>query len=139
MNKSEQINTDFITAMKERNTIKKTFLGLLKSEIKNNEGRGIEASDVNVTKVVVKMNKSLKEVLDAGNKDAIIEMEWLLPYMPKAMSIEKIREEVQILIDGGAKNIGMVMGQFNKKFASSEEKADNNEVKNAAQELMSIN
>ena len=133
MKLTEQINADFMTAYKEGNTEKKTFLGLLKSEVKSDEGRGIEATDENVTKVIVKMNKSLKESRDAGDVNASTEMEWLNPYLPQLMSYDDILNEVKTIVNDGADNLGMVMKEFNIKFKG---KADNNEVRQAAMQIL---
>lgn len=133
MTLNEQINADFITAFKEGNKEKKTFLSIIKSEIKNNEGRGILPTDDNVTSVIIKMNKSLNEVLKAGDINASIEIEWLTPYLPKLMSDSEITNEVQILVNNGANNIGSIMGQFNKKFQG---KADNSKVKLIAEQIL---
>jgi uncharacterized protein YqeY len=61
MNNLEQrINDDFMTAMKSRKTKLKTLLGVIKGEIQNECGRGIEITDEVVVGILRKMEKSLK-------------------------------------------------------------------------------
>jgi uncharacterized protein YqeY len=129
----ERINVDFITAFKAGETEKKNFLGLIKSEIKANEGRGISPTDENVIKVLNKMNKSLVESLAMGSIEAESEIKILNGYLPKLMSEDEIKREVENIISEGASNIGMVMGAFNKKFSG---KADNKMVSKIAGQLL---
>lgn len=128
-----KINTDFISAFKSGETDKKNFLGLIKSEVKANEGRGISPTDENVLKVLNKMNKSLKESLSSGNEEAKNEIEIISSYLPELMTEDEIKKEVDIIISEGASNIGMVMGAFNKKFSG---KADNKLVSKIAKQLL---
>lgn len=122
-----------MTAFKSGETSKKNFLGLIKSEIKANEGRGISPTDENVLKVLNKMNKSLIETLASGNTEAEDEIKILSEYLPKLMSEDDIKIEVESIISDGASNIGMVMGAFNKKFSG---KADNKLVSKIAGQLL---
>jgi uncharacterized protein len=133
MNLIERISADFMTAFKSGETDKKNFLGLIKSEIKANEGRGISPTDENVIKVLNKMNKSLIETLASGNTEAEDEINILSEYLPKLMSEDEIKIEVESIISEGASNIGMVMGAFNKKFSG---KADNKLVSKIAGQLL---
>ena len=122
-----------MTAFKSGETDKKNFLGLIKSEIKANEARGISPTDENVIKVLNKMNKSLMEALASGNTEAEDEINILSEYLPKLMSEDEIKIEVESIISEGASNIGMVMGAFNKKFSG---KADNKLVSKIAGQLL---
>jgi uncharacterized protein YqeY len=117
MTLKEKINKDFIKAFKEKDTITKNLLSVIKSEIQTLEKGKNSSNDLNdeeVTRVLNKLVKSLKETIsisdDEKSKNELVIVE---SYLPKQMSQEEITEKVQSLIDSGAKN----MGDFMKSFA----------------------
>lgn len=55
----EKINTDFITAFKNKDINQKNFLGFLKSEIQNEKGRGTTINDNNIRTILRKIEKNL--------------------------------------------------------------------------------
>lgn len=132
-NLKEKLNSDFMTAFKNKEMEKKNFLGVVKGEIQNAEGRGIESTDENVLMILKKVEKSLKESANSGDEEAKFQLDVLKDYLPKLMSVDEIRKEVEIIVQEGAKNLGMVMGAFNKKFKG---KADNNEVRKVTEEIL---
>jgi len=117
MTLKEKINKDFIKAFKEKDTVTKNLLSVIKSEIQTLEKGKNSSNDLNdeeVTRVLNKLVKSLKETIsisdDEKSKNELVIVE---SYLPKQMSQEEITEKVQSLIDSGAKN----MGDFMKAFA----------------------
>lgn len=120
MKTQDRINKDFMIALKGGERDKKTFLGLVRTEIILNEGRGIEATDENVIKVLKKLAKSIKENIDNGDQDAEQELKWLSPYLPKLMSESEIQKELHLFLStcpADKMNIGYIMGHFNKNFS----------------------
>lgn len=120
-----QINKDFLEARKNNDNTKKTFLSVLKGEIELAKSRG-NFDENSVNQIIKKMEKSLLNAINNGDKSAKIELEYLKPYLPKMMSKDDITIIVKELIQNGANNIGMVMKEFNTKYKG---KADNNIVK----------
>ena len=132
-NLKEKINQDFMIAFKNKEMEKKNFLGVIKGEIQNAEGRGVESNDENVMSILKKVEKSLKESIKSGDVESEFQLNILNEYLPKLMSSEDVKKEVELIVQEGAKNIGMVMGYFNKKFQG---KADNSEVRKFAEEIL---
>jgi uncharacterized protein YqeY len=129
----ERINEDFMSAFKNKEMDKKNFLGVIKGDIQNEEGRGIEPTDENVLKILKKTEKSLKESIKKGDESAKAELEILKTYLPELMSEEKIKEIVSSLVGEGKNNIGLIMKEFNTNYKG---KADNSIVKEVALELL---
>jgi uncharacterized protein YqeY len=132
-NLKEKINQDFMIAFKNKEMEKKNFLGVIKGEIQNAEGRGIKSTDENVMSILKKVEKSLKESIKSGDVESAMQLEILNDYLPSLMSSEEVKKEIELIIKEGSTNIGMVMGAFNKKFKG---KADNSEVRKFAEELL---
>ena len=112
MSLKERINTDFITAFKAKDMERKNFLGVVKGEIQNEEGRGTVTTDETVITILRKMEKSLKQT---NTPESISELEYMEPYLPQLMSEEQIRQIVAGYISSGYKNPGAIMGTFNKE------------------------
>jgi len=128
MNLKEQINADFITAFKAKEMEKKNFLGLLKGEIQNEEGRGTTTTDETVMIILRKMEKSLKQT---NTEESMGELKYLEPYLPQLMSEDQIRVIVLAYKAAGLTNVGQIMGQFNKEHKGL---ADNKLVSNIVAE-----
>jgi len=128
MSLKEKINTDFITAFKAKEMEKKDFLGLLKGEIQNEQGRGTVITDETVMFILRKMEKSLKQT---NTEQALVELKYLETYLPKLMSEGQIREIVLGYKASGLNNVGQIMGQFNKEYKNL---ADNKLVSSIASE-----
>ena len=111
-------------AYKAKDMTKKNFLGVLKGAIQTQEGKSIESTDENVLKVIKSMEKGVNETIvdrktegmDVSEQEA--ELSYLKPYIPTPMSEDVIREKVRlIIIEAPNKNIGTLMGMFNKQNA----------------------
>jgi uncharacterized protein YqeY len=113
MNLKEQINADFLEAFKAKDMEKKNFLGLLKSEIQNEEGRGTVTTNETVMGILRKMEKSLKQ---ANTEQNLTELEYMEPYLPKLMSEDKIRTIILEYKSEGFNNVGQIMGRFNREY-----------------------
>jgi uncharacterized protein YqeY len=109
----ERINADFIEAFKAKDMAKKTFLGILKGEIQNEEGRGTVSTDESVLTIIKKMEKSLKTT---NTPESLVELEYIKPYLPVLMDEGKIREIVNGYKATGLTNAGQIMGQFSKEY-----------------------
>ena len=114
----EQINADYMTAFKERDTVKKNLLSVIKGEIQTLEKNLGLASlpDVDVIKILNKVAKSLREVLITDNakiiSDVRIELDIIEAYLPKQMSDDEIRNKINELINDGAGNVAEIMRAF---------------------------
>lgn len=114
----EQINADYMTAFKERDTVKKNLLSVIKGEIQTLEKNLGLASlpDAEVIKILNKVAKSLREVLITDNakviSDVRIELDIIEAYLPKQMSDDEIRNKINELINGGAGNVAEIMRAF---------------------------
>jgi uncharacterized protein YqeY len=113
MTLKEQINADFMTAFKNKEMGKKTFLGIIKGEIQNNESRQIESTDENVMTVLKKMEKSLKLT---NTPESMAELEFIKPYLPTLLSEEQIISIIREMKENGLTNVGQIMGEFNKNY-----------------------
>lgn len=110
----EKINVDFIEAFKAKDTARKNFLGLLKSEIQNEETRpNAVSNDGNTLSILRRMEKSLKQT---NNEEALVELKYLEPYLPQLMGEEQIREIISGYKDSGVTNSGQIMGLFSKEY-----------------------
>lgn len=131
MKLKEKINADFIEAFKAKNMAKKTFLGILKGEIQNEEGRGTVTTDESVLVIVKKMEKSLKTT---NTPESLVELGFLESYLPTLMGEDKIREILTEYKNNGLSNVGQMMGEFNKSFKGL---ADNKLVSEIVKEVLS--
>ena len=61
MSLREQINVEFMTAFKNKEMEKKNFLGVVKGEIQNEEGRGVKVTDEVVISILKKMEGSIQK------------------------------------------------------------------------------
>lgn len=130
----QQINIDFTDAYKNKDNVIKSALSFLKAKIieaeKNN--KNIELNDSEVLKVIlssIKQRKdSIKQFNDANRLDLVekeqLELDVLSRYLPKQMDIVELKEKAietinSIVIDPNNKNknVGIVMGQLNKKYS----------------------
>lgn len=114
----DQINKDYMTAFKERDTVKKNLLSVIKGEIQTQEkNQGCEnMSDEEVTKILNKMAKSLREVFVTDNSqvltDVRIELDIIEAYLPKQMSREEISLKLEELYGSGVTQMGDIMKAF---------------------------
>ena len=119
MKLKEKINTDYLTAFKAKDTLVKNLLSVVKGEIQTIE-KNISKSDLSdeeVTKILNKSLKSLKETLtsttDVDKLNSVNrEIEVINSYLPKLLSIEEIQSKIDALVASGVKNIGLIMKEF---------------------------
>jgi uncharacterized protein YqeY len=127
----ERINADFIKAFKEKDFARKDFLGLLKSEIQNEETRpNAVSSDANTLLILRRMEKALKQT---DSPESLVELQYMEPYLPQLMSEDQIREIVNGYKANGLNNAGQIMGQFNKEHKGL---ADNRVVSEIVKEVL---
>ena len=129
MSLKEQLFADLKTAMKEKDTLKKDTVQLIRSGILQYEkDNKVELDDEGVLDIITKQLKSrrdsLPDYVKSGREDLIEklnkEIEILLGYLPEQLSedeIQKIVEEA-IAATGAAsvKEMGKVMGIVNPKL-----------------------
>ena len=130
-NLKDMVSKDFMEAFKARDMDKKNFLGVVRGEIQLQEGRGIDATDENVLKVLKKIEKSLKQT---NTEESFRELSYIYPYMPKQMDEEEIRNIIIKYTSEGHNNIGQIMGKFNKEHGG---KADNKIVSEVVRSIVS--
>jgi uncharacterized protein YqeY len=127
----ERINADFIKAFKEQDFPRKNFLGLLKSEIQNEETRpNAVSSDENTLLILRRMEKALKQT---DSPESLVELQYMEPYLPQLMSEDQIREIVNGYKANGLNNAGQIMGQFSKEHKGL---ADNRVVSEIVKEVL---
>ena len=126
----ERINADFMFAFKNKETEKKNFLGVVKGEIQNEEGRTGLVTDEVVVAILRKMEKSLTQT---NTTDSLKELEYIKPYLPVQMEPDRIREIVSNYKLNGLMNVGQIMGEFNKSFKGQ---ADNKVVSEIVKEVL---
>jgi uncharacterized protein YqeY len=110
----EQINKDYMTAFKNKDVVSKNLLSVIKGEIQTLEkNTNVEnLSDEEVTKILNKSVKSLKEMILSGSEQAKTELSILESYLPKQMSREEVTQKVTELLNSGVTQIGAVMKEF---------------------------
>jgi len=115
MTLKERISEDYMTAFKAKDSLVKNLLSVIKGEIQTSEkSMGIEnMSDEDVTKILNKTVKSLKETLLASDSvDTKLELEVIEAYLPTQMSKDEILRKVTDLKVAGITNIGEIMKEF---------------------------
>lgn len=115
MTLKEQINADFMTAFKGKNAIAKGILSVVKGEIQTIEKNvgSDNLSDVEVTKILTKTVKSLKETISMANDEkSKVELSVIECYLPKQMSKEEVTQKVTELVNSGITQIGAIMKEF---------------------------
>lgn len=117
MNLKNQINSDYITAFKSKDAVKKSILSVVKGEIQTQEKNAnvADLSDSDVLRILTKVVKSLNEtIFQANDQESKLQLEVVSNYMPKQMSEKDIRDKLASLIQNGAMNIGDIMKSFAK-------------------------
>jgi uncharacterized protein YqeY len=115
MTLKEKINADYMTAFKSKDAVSKKLLSVIKGEIQTIEKNvGVDSlSDEEVTKILNKTVKSLKETLQAfDSTDVRLELEIVEAYLPKQLSKDEIISKVTELKVAGITNIGQIMKEF---------------------------
>ena len=137
----EQISADFLVAYKEKDMVKKNFLGVVKGAIDTNAGKGLQPTDENVLKVIKSIEKGVNETIENLKKEGLDtsvqekELSYLKPYQPTLMSEDELRSLAKdIVAKAEHKNIGFLMGTFNKE--NHGKAFDNRTVNNIFKELI---
>jgi len=114
MTLKDKINADYMTAFKAKDSVVKNLLSVIKGEIQTSEkNNGIDMSDEDVTKILNKTVKSLKETLNVyDSEDTKRELEIVESYLPKQLSKDEIVAKVTDLKNTGVTNIGQIMKEF---------------------------
>ena len=115
MTLKEQINADFMTAFKGKNAIAKGILSVVKGEIQTIEKNvgSDNLSDAEVTKILTKTVKSLKETITLTNDEkSKVELSVIEVYLPTQMSKEEVTAKVTELVSSGITQIGAIMKEF---------------------------
>lgn len=115
MTLKEKIYADYMTAFKAKDAVAKKLLSVIKGEIQTIEKNvGVDSlSDEDVTKILNKTQKSLKETLQASNTlDTRLELEIVESYLPKQLTRDEIVTKVTELKIAGITNIGQIMKEF---------------------------
>ncbi len=121
----EQLKKDNMIAMKERDTIKRSILGIViaKSQLVITEKRAKneEITDGDILNIINKTVKELDEEIEAfksaGREEKVDELlkqrEIIKVYLPKMLSEEEIRNEINNLSD---KSMPSIMKHFKENF-----------------------
>ena len=120
-----RLQHDLNTARKAQDKGQVTLLGTIISEVKNREielKRDLTDDDViEVIRRGIKKRRESIEMYDKGARPDLAaternEVDALGKYMPAAVSDSDIRAAVRAAIDGGATNVGAVMGKVMSQF-----------------------
>jgi uncharacterized protein len=118
MTLKEKINKDYLEAFKAKNTVAKNLLSVIKGEIQTIEkNTGVaNLSDEDVTKILNKSVKSLKETLNSVSGEKVesiqFELNIIESYLPTQLSVEEIQSKIDALVASGVKNMGQIMKEF---------------------------
>ena len=114
MTLKQKISTDYMTAFKAKDVVAKNLLSVIKGEIQTLEkNTGVDSlSDEEVTKILNKTVKSLKETIEKGGDVAKLELAIIEDYLPKQLSKDEIVAKVTELKLAGITNIGQIMKEF---------------------------
>lgn len=121
----ETINADFITAMKNKEQVKKNLLSVIRGEIQTmekNMGGNTVILDNDITNILNKIAKSLRESIKTTPTDELNEELTIVEsYLPKQMTQEEITIIVKQLIEEKDLNIAEVMRHFGNLPADRKE------------------
>ena len=145
---TEQINKDYIQAMKAKDTLRSSTLSFLRAQIKNvmidKKAEELEDSDViAVIKKQVKQRQDSIEQYEKGERGDLAEKEKnemaiLQEYLPEEMSEEELKPIIKETIDevqaSSMKDMGNVMKAVIPKV---EGRADNKMVSNLVRQALS--
>jgi len=120
-----KLEEDIKTAMKAREKEKLVTLRGISAALKQVEvDSRKELTDDDVLTIINKELKKRRDSIgfakDAGREDLVdqgeAEIKIIQAYVGEEISEEKLKELIQELVDGGANNIGAVMGGLNQKY-----------------------
>jgi hypothetical protein len=120
-----RIQADLTAARKAQNKPNVLLLGTIIADIKNREIElKRDITDDDVTEVLrrgIKRRRESVEMYDKGNRADLAtiernEIDVLAAYLPAGVSNDEIRAAVVAAIEGGAANVGAVMGKVMSQF-----------------------
>lgn len=142
----EELMQDLKDAMKEKNTIKKDTVQMVRAAILQIEkDKGIDVDDNKIIEIIAKEVKGKKDALvefEKGGRDDLIEqtnkeIEVLEKYLPKQLSKDEIKEKVEEVINKlGAtsmKDMGPVMKEAKAIIGAA---ADGRAINEVVKELL---
>ena len=121
----DKLQADLNTARKGGDKPRTLLLGTIIADVKNREievRRGLTDDDViEVLRRGIKKRRESIEMYGKGGRADLAdkeraEVDALSTYLPAAVSDDELRAAVRAAIDGGAKNIGAVMGRVMPQF-----------------------
>lgn len=128
MTLKQKLQEDLKTSMKNKDTLRKSVITLIRSSIKQVEvDKRIELNDDDIIDIISKQlkqrNDSLEQFLDAGREDLVeetrSEIEVLKEYLPQQLSEEELNEIIkQTISEVGAtsmKDMGKIMSVIKPK------------------------
>ena len=148
MGLKQQLIADYKEAMKNKDTVRKNTVNMVRAAIKQHEvDQRVELEDdadiVKIIKKQVKMRAdALADFAKAGRDDMVEgykkEIEILQSYLPEEMSAEQIADKVKEIaakmgIDGGMKNMGALMKSV---MAELKDAADGGTVNNVVKDFL---
>jgi uncharacterized protein YqeY len=149
MSLESTINEDLKTAMKAKDAVALRGIRAIKSAVMlyNTSGAGTTMSKEDEIALLQKLVKQRQDSLDIyikqGREDLASvereEIEVIMRYLPKQLSEDELRVEIQSIIDrvgaSSMKDMGRVMGEASKAFAGS---ADGKTISVIVKELLSV-
>ena len=122
---AERLQEDLNTARKAQDKPLTLVLGTVLADVKNRrielrrDPSDDEVIDV-LRKAIKRRRESVEMFMTAGRDDLVAkergEVEMLERYLPAQVSDDEVRAAVRAAIDGGARNIGAVMGKVLPQF-----------------------
>lgn len=142
----ERLVEDLKASMKNKDSIRKNTITMIRAAIKQKEvDERVELSDEEIAEIISKQLKEKKNVIEdfkKGNRQDLVdltekEIKILLEYLPKQLTEEEIKKIVLETIDEvnaeSIKDIGLVMKSVMPKVKG---KADGNTVNKIVQQLL---
>lgn len=120
-----RLQADLNAARKAQEKAKVTLLGTIIADVKNREIElKRDATDEDITEVLrrgIKRRRESIEMYDKGGRADLAsiersEVDVLTAYLPSGPSDDEIRSAVVKAIEGGANNVGAVMGKIMAQF-----------------------
>ncbi|KDR95077.1 hypothetical protein SAMN02745945_00555 [Peptoclostridium litorale DSM 5388] len=146
MTLKEKLMDDLKTAMKEKNTVKKSVITLIRSAVKQYEvDNRVEADDEKVIELISKQLKQRKDSLEEFEKaqrDDLVEqtgkeIEIITEYLPKQLEREEVEkivaETIQEIQASSLKDMGKLMSALMPKIKG---RADGKLVNEIARKLL---
>lgn len=144
----QKISSDYIQAMKERNTFKSSVLSFLRAQIKNVriDSKAEQLSDADVIAVIKKQIKQRQESIvqfESGGRADLVqkersEMEILQSYLPQQASLEETEAAVrQVIAETGASSMKDMGNVMKAVVAKLEGRADNKLISDLVRKCLS--